>query len=61
VIFHDVPGPGIFKKKIQDFSALSRRRGNPASSWVKRSRKFKTYYVLGDTINNARKLTVKRR
>jgi len=29
VIFQDFPGPGIFKKKIQDFPGLSRRRGNP--------------------------------
>jgi len=31
--FQDFPGPGIFKKKIQDFPGLSRRRGNPASCW----------------------------
>jgi len=29
VIFQDFPGPGIFKKTIQDFPELSRRRGNP--------------------------------
>jgi len=29
VIFQDFPGPGILKKKIQDFSGFSRRRGNP--------------------------------
>jgi len=29
VIFQDFPGPGILKKKIQDFPELSRRRGNP--------------------------------
>ena len=31
MIFPDFPGPGIFKKKIQDFPRLSRRRGNPAN------------------------------
>jgi len=29
VLFQDFPGPGIFKKKIQNFPGLSRRRGNP--------------------------------
>jgi len=34
VIFRDFPGPGIFKKKIQDFSGLSRRRGNPVNNII---------------------------
>jgi len=44
VIFQDFPGPGILKKKIQDFPEFSRRRGNPVLRIMMQAELRNCYY-----------------